>query len=343
MNDKLSQKITNMGFVCAILVVAIHVPFADRMPMVQFLFREIVAEGVARIAVPYYFIVSGYFLAQHFWTNGYYKIEVWKRIRSLVIPYFLWQIIGIIVVTPLHIIADIIAHRPFGASVLFFEGRWINALGFNLTGIPILGQLWYIRCLFVFVIFCFLFKFLVERFGYWWIGMSFLLLLGFKSGWFSVLHADSFFDFGISLIGVTYFSMGMMIKMNEYRGGGKISAIIALLVSLVLLIIKTVLNLNGTKCVIDLQTLMVPFLLYAVFYFMSDRAWPKWLTSCTFPIFLMHWLFLIYFTAISKHLQINGLVIDVVGLLIGVIGSVAVAIFLRRYCKRAAKILFGGR
>ena len=173
--------------------------------------------------------------------------------------------------------------------------------------------------------------------------MSFLLLLGFKSGWFSVLHADSFFDFGISLIGVTYFSMGMMIKMNEYRGGGKISAIIALLVSLVLLIIKAVLNLNGTKCAIDLQTMFIPFLLYAVFYFMPDRAWPKWLTSCTFPIFLMHWLFLIYYTAIFKHIHMNGLVVDILGLLVGVIGSVAVAIFLRRYCKRTAQILFGGR
>lgn len=92
--------------------------------------------------------------------------------------------------------------------------------------------------------------------------------------------------------------------------------------------IKTVLNLNGIKCAIDLQTLLIPFLLYAVFYFMSDRAWPKWLTSCTFPIFLMHWLFLIYFTAISKRLQINGLIIDVVGLLIGVIGSVCAEVLI---------------
>lgn len=89
----------------------------------------------------------------------------------------------------------------------------------------------------------------------------------------------------------------------------KTCALLALAVSIALLGIKTFLDLGGVKLAVDLQTLFIPFLLYAVFYFMPDRAWPKWLTSCVFPIFLMHWLLLIYYTAIFKHVHMNGLVV----------------------------------
>lgn len=341
----LNQKIINMGFVCAVLVVAIHVPFGCDMPLGQVLFKEIITEGVAWILVPFYFIVSGYFIARHFQSDEYYKAEVGKRIHSLVIPYFLWSFIWLLASAPLHIVADIIAHRPFGTSVWLLGGGGglISAFGFDLTCHPLLGPLWYVRCLFIFVLVCPLFRFLVDKFGCWWLTLTYVVLAAYKSGCFDFLGVDGFLARGISLMGIAYFSLGIYICIKRIHFWNKTCALLALAVSIALLGMKTALHLGGVKLAVDLQTLFIPFLLYAVFYFMPDRTWPKWLTSCAFPIFLIHWLFLIYFTAISKRLQINGLIIDVVGLLIGVIGSGAVAIFLRRYCKRTAQILFGGR
>ena len=59
-STRISNKIANMGMVCAVLVVSILVPSIGVLDK-----GAIISDYIARIAVPYFFVVSGFLLACH--------------------------------------------------------------------------------------------------------------------------------------------------------------------------------------------------------------------------------------------------------------------------------------
>ena len=72
----LSEKMAVMSFVCACLIVAIHTtsrPLDDTWQwwVVALLGKE----GVCRVAVPYFFLASVFFIAGHFGEDGWYGRE----------------------------------------------------------------------------------------------------------------------------------------------------------------------------------------------------------------------------------------------------------------------------
>ena len=67
-----SSKIAGFGFVCAFLVVMIHVPQpvpVDSSTPAWWLFR-LTAGTFGRLGVPFYFAASGFFLARHLECGG---------------------------------------------------------------------------------------------------------------------------------------------------------------------------------------------------------------------------------------------------------------------------------
>lgn len=138
-SDETSQKIKNMGLVCSILVVCIHSGFPNDNPLSAGWFcHQFVSQGVARIAVPFFFLVSGFFFAAHFDDRSWYRRENAKRLKTLLVPYVFWCLAAAAAAIPLGILSDILAGRPFGTNVYFLEGTsWIRAIGFDLTDYPI--------------------------------------------------------------------------------------------------------------------------------------------------------------------------------------------------------------
>ena len=83
-SEELSCKFKNMAIVCAILVVFIHIPLGRlESGSVLWVFDMLVRWGIAQIAVPFFFVASGYFLAGHIGEDGWWKREILKRIRAL--------------------------------------------------------------------------------------------------------------------------------------------------------------------------------------------------------------------------------------------------------------------
>lgn len=80
-------------FICAILVIIIHVPpfgYDSRMEVVlNFGLRNY----IARIAVPFFFITSGYFLYQKTDFNNFSTLPAKKYIIKILRLYILWSII----------------------------------------------------------------------------------------------------------------------------------------------------------------------------------------------------------------------------------------------------------
>lgn len=121
---------------------------------------------LGRCSVPLFFIISGYLSAGKYKTYGTF---IWKKIQSLLIPYFLW--ISLIVL--LHII---LLKIPFLSS--FSDEKWgqLNSIKswvylyfgkydrqtFQCSN-PAVGQLWYVRDLFIVSLFTPLILFCIKK------------------------------------------------------------------------------------------------------------------------------------------------------------------------------------
>lgn len=142
-SDSTSSKIRNAGIVCAFLVVLIHSWKPFKAPGIGWWMREILGNGVAHIAVPFFFSVTGYMLARDYSSKGYGPL-VAKRIHTLMLPFIIWNFLFWVV----HLLgsnAKELIHGNGSAVV------WMNAEEFGLwyTGCPMLTPLWYVRAIFV--------------------------------------------------------------------------------------------------------------------------------------------------------------------------------------------------
>ena len=351
MTNEVSQKIKNMSIICALLVVTIHVDWQEHTSTLLWWGRELICQGVAKVAVPFFFVVSGYFLSAHFDEEYWWKREVTKRIRSLVVPYFLWSLIAVLITAPVTIIADSIAKRPFGTSLPLLNGKVMSVFGLNIFNSPTHGPLWYMRCLFLFVIFGGLFKWGVRKMGLCWLVILFSLscvhcffMNGFPEG--DVPRFFLLFERGISLSGMFYFSLGIYIRDKKFKYTD-ISPITycslvlgsCLLVGRALLVQKNQPQITGVWGLIS-----IPFLMYAFYKLIPSTTWPIWLTSCSFPIYLMHTIVQLLLGVFFKNVTgCTGWVIATTYFLVGVIVPICITHVIRRTLPQTSNCLLGHR
>ena len=128
-----SIKMANMGLLSAAFVVLLHSGF----------------KGITFVAVPYFFFAADYFLAGHMECESWWKREVGKRFRSLILPMWIWgfiaEIISILLVLGIKFMG-------YGSQVLegTYTYRFIRAAGFLFT--DHMGVYWFLRALFVYVV-----------------------------------------------------------------------------------------------------------------------------------------------------------------------------------------------
>lgn len=152
----MNHKISNASFFAALMVVGIHTagrePTTLKTGTLLWWLEAIGHYGVFLIAVPFFFICSGYFLAGHMQEHGWWRRECYKRLKTLFVPYVVWGLIyALIPLAVLFLMNSMhgrIAFLEHYASVRF----WINPFGLYPFDWPRLVPLWYVRALLLFVL-----------------------------------------------------------------------------------------------------------------------------------------------------------------------------------------------
>lgn len=115
--------------------------------------QNLISQGIARIAVPLFFLMSGYFFFLGFsWSIKSYKKKIVSRLKTLVVPFLFWNIFTLLLLA-------LAQYVP--ATQVYFSGRaepvstfgvaeYANAI-IGLTRKPISYQFWFIRDLMVMV------------------------------------------------------------------------------------------------------------------------------------------------------------------------------------------------
>lgn len=130
---------------------------------------------VARVAVPLFFLISGYlfFLNVERLTLAAYGHKLWKRVRTLFVPYVWWNVAGVLVAWLFH---TYVFHLR--SAVPHWDlSHWLSVWWDYRGGMPYNYPLWYIRNLMLMAVAAPLQWWLLKRLprpvllltGVWWL------------------------------------------------------------------------------------------------------------------------------------------------------------------------------
>ena len=208
MTHYLSNKIKTLSFYAILLVVFLHSYNLDLKQNKLFLqskglawvIENFFSFGVTRIAVPMFFIFSG-FLFFYKSNNSLVelKAKIKKRFRTLVVPYFFWVLFGVFFYFLL---------QSFPKSESFFTKKLIRNYNLNDWANIIFNeiipyQLWFLRDLIILTI--------LSPIIYWFIKRtSYLFLITFFFIWLFTIDNLLFTSEAIF-----FFSVGSFISINK--------------------------------------------------------------------------------------------------------------------------------
>ena len=161
----LSDKIKIASFICTIMVIFRHSRNLQAFGISDesyCTYIEGIFSKMTELAVPYFFLVSGFFFfSQSYYRPASYKSMISKKIRTLLIPYLIWNLIGFAVFAV--------------AGQTDFEDWWYAYI-IKILGSAWDGPLWYVRDLMTMMLLIPLYGWIMD-WGKWWLHAVSLIVL----------------------------------------------------------------------------------------------------------------------------------------------------------------------
>lgn len=347
----ISNKITGMSLLCALLVVFIHLNHVPKeVGSLAWMVWYFVRYGLATIAVPYFFVISGYFLARHCEDIGWWKSAVRSRFNTLVVPFIVWNVITLLYGYSMAGLCFLI--RGHAAWIPPSIKGLLTSFGINPFCGPACGPLWYVRalCLFVFlspiIIWC------VKRWGWKVLPVLYVFYIVVNPG-----HVDidnfwvcpkwrSFWRFGFSVEGLFYFTVGISLHVLRLSVSKRIGLLFGC-VGVTLACTRMFLKMQGLNDSGYLVPLAIPLVMMGVWQIIGSSDRVKTLAGLSFPIYVMHSIMLSAFSIVYKNVltslsQECGLLM-IIEWLFAVVLSICCACMLRKVLPSVSRVAFGGR
>lgn len=136
MNKTISQQIKILGLLCTVFVVYRH-SYTDKaffntdmVPIYMQMTRGVVSR-LTCIAVPVFFLISGYFFFKYnYYEKGEYINMIRKKTKTLLIPFIIWNIISGILLYFTH--STLLGNSAIELIINCLNSKWY-------------GPLWYVR------------------------------------------------------------------------------------------------------------------------------------------------------------------------------------------------------
>ena len=220
-SESISRKITVLSFFAMITVVSIH---SDPLPLMAA--PSCFCRNLSRIssmlkdwAVPYFYVVSGFFFARCYAHRTYGEFMSGK-VRSLIIPYLLWGgVYGTITMLPLEIAvnkfhgAPLLFNTRIGGGVLHTLDRFFGIFYSS----PYDGALWYVRMLVLFFALAPIWIFILRRCDWllFVLGVLGIFLFKIGGGQHDVLFSFGTWSFDITFSSIAWLLLGMFVASRH--------------------------------------------------------------------------------------------------------------------------------
>lgn len=143
-SKKLSDSLYIGGFICTLLVIAIHYNSKEHINTeslgftFNYYLQEYLTNGIARVAVPYFAIVSGFFFFLKFRKIQDYKKNIQSRFWTLLVPYLLTSLL-------FFLIESTYQYYPNDRSLFYSPSDALSTILLS----PISIQHWFLRDLII--------------------------------------------------------------------------------------------------------------------------------------------------------------------------------------------------
>lgn len=329
----LSEKMTAMAFWAIVAVAVDHSRnFGARTPQIVVAIESYVSLGLTQWAVPFFFIVSGFWFGRSSWT-GYWSV-LKKKARTLLVPYLLWCLMGTLFTFILVALNNVLQHKAFLERMPFQNGNlWLmvdSIFGIVSPGPWGEGVLWFVRVLLMFFICAPLWR-LLNRISSWLVLIvaGVLIFIPFDVGLPK-------YHIGFCLLG--YWVSGLEVeKMSEFKKGRLPVTVIFGLVYMGL----------SYACPRYVWIAGIPFWWLAYDLAKFDSFEKSRVYCYTFWIFVTHQLIASYFMALWKcmfgYSSVSHLLLFVLTPFVSVGGFLLAGYFVCRHWPKAYNTLVGGR
>ena len=350
-SEGLSRQMAVMSFVCACLIVGIHSTPSPDVGTWQWWVANLVGkEGICRIAVPWFFLASGFFLAGHFGEDGWWGREVKKRVKSLIFPFFAWTVIDKSIAFIIWGGVKLVGHQcgfkyPFEDGILC---SLITMVGVN----PFVnvGVVWYLRALFIFVVISPLLYFALKKFGLF---LPLILFIGYGVHC-TLIYFSNVWDYFMPIRGIAYFSFGAALRMGALNSLLKLRKLLSGVFLCAiggggLLLLKLIAWQKGMVMMGNIfDFLMVLPLMLFVWGCCKHIFLPRMCVANSFALYLIHSHLLLFsiviFVAIGQRDVMNASIwAFALRWLFAAAMSLALAAIIKRYFPKISVLLFGGR
>ncbi len=291
MEGSISKKITIISLISMIMIIYIHsynivsmdgklfFQPSNTLSILNIFLQKLISEGIARTAVPIFFIISGYLFFNNFTIKTYIQ-KINKRFYTLFIPYVFWSLLAVFIYFILQSIPsvqhffknELIINYTFSE---FLISTWVNPKNFPL---------WFLRDLMFLMVLSPIIYFSVKQYT----KLYFITIIIL---WFIIQQPIAFSYYKAEP--VFFFSLGAYISLiNRNIVNMKINNMKFLLLCIIYLIVlfgKITLTMLYHTNYLFLHKLSI-LLGIIVFWFLLDR----YLTKNKLLLFLSQFTFLYY-------------------------------------------------
>lgn len=352
--------ISNLRFPLTVLVLMIHARFLSLSGggynitiadyPVYWNISYYITEILARIAVPSFFIFSGFLFfnnIDHF-NFTIYRTKIKKRIRSLLIPYLFWNAVVVMFYYLQQTFAPSLAGNTHNLVVNYNIDDWVHAFWTD----PISYPLWYVRDLMIVCVISPVIYFLIKRSG---LIFPLLMLVLWLFRIDLLIRGD--------VEAVAFFSLGSFMSLKDNNGINICKkALPFTIISSIVLTILEILTLNSVislipedslilKVIHSLNVLSLIMICIAVASILLDKGLAKrneTLDKSCFFVYCFHALPIILFTILLARIMaptndINALAIYFISPAITLIIGVLLYYLINKFFPKFCAIITGGR
>lgn len=162
--------------------------------------RLLISQTLVKVAMPVFFVMSGYLFYANVdvWNFKVYKTKIWRRIKTLLIPYLIWNLLMAIKLKTFSWSMFWAYWKPAGSQIDWFGQEQMMTAPANMP-------LWFLRDLMVVSLLTPIIYILIRKLGLWLMGLLTILYL---SGVYAFIP-------GLSAYAIYFFTFGAFLSIRR--------------------------------------------------------------------------------------------------------------------------------
>lgn len=248
--------------------------------------RLLVSQTLVKVAMPVFFIMSGYLFYANVdvWNFKVYKTKIWRRIKTLLIPYSIWNLLMAVKLKSFSWSMFWAYWKPAGLQLDWFGREQLMTAPANMP-------LWFLRDLMVVSLLTPIIYILIRKMGLWMMAVLTVLYLSGVCAFIPGLSAYAvyFFTFG-AFLSIRKMDLIASLKRVELS-----SYVLSILLAISMLLTFHTFAFSSLMLCFRLTGAIAVFCLASRILATTSRRLPSVACDSSYFIYLAHYVFFFSF------------------------------------------------